>query len=86
PPSSDDRNHDVRIAIGAVHGLPPHIPEQFTSRYNIPLVNLYGLTEAGGAMLTSNRERVNSSNGKPYGWVDIQIMDEEGAACSPGET
>jgi crotonobetaine/carnitine-CoA ligase len=85
PAAADDRNHSVRVAVGAVHGLPPHIPGQFATRFNIPLINLYGLTEGGGAMLTSNREGAGSSNGKPHGWVDIQITDENDCALAPGE-
>lgn len=86
PATAYDRDHVVRVAVGAVHGLPPHIPDEFTSRFNIPLINLYGLTEGGGAMLTSNRKGIGSSNGKPYGWVDIQISDEDGCACAADET
>jgi len=86
PDSPADRDHVVRIAVGAVHGLPPHIPETFIRRFGIPLVNLYGLTEGGGAMLTSNRERTLDSNGKTHGWVDIQITGSDGEALPAGET
>ena len=55
PASPDDRNHAVRISVGAVHGLPPEVPHEFTRRFGIPLLMLYGLTEGGGAMLTTNR-------------------------------
>lgn len=85
PESIHDRDHAVRIAVGAVQGLPPHIPETFTRRFSIPLVNLYGLTEGGGAMLTSNREKTLDSNGKPYGWVEIRIADEDDVPLPAGE-
>ena len=84
PPSSVDRQHQVRLSVGAVHGLAPEIPLEFTRRFGIPLLLLYGLTEGGGAMLTTNRDRLTGSNGKPHGWVEIRIADEHGLPVPPG--
>lgn len=86
PESAKDRDHSVRISVGAVHGLPPEVPKEFTRRFGIPLLLLYGLTEGGGAMLTTNRELASGSNGKPYDWVDIRIADDEGFPLAAGET
>jgi crotonobetaine/carnitine-CoA ligase len=86
PPSPRDREHKVRISLGATHGLPPHIPDEFTRRFGIPLVMVYGLTEGGGAMLTTNRDRQDDSNGSPHGWVELRVLDDDGFPLPPGET
>jgi crotonobetaine/carnitine-CoA ligase len=86
PEASADKSHSVRIAVGAVQGLPLHVPQTFVRRFNIPLVSLYGLTEGGGAMLTSDRECSLASNGKPHGWVDIQIVGEDDLPLPAGES
>jgi crotonobetaine/carnitine-CoA ligase len=85
PVSPDDRNHSVRLSVGAVHGLPPEIPREFTRRFGIPLLMLYGLTEGGGAMLTTNRDFDGESNGRPHGWVEIRIADSLGFPLPAGE-
>jgi carnitine-CoA ligase len=86
PPSPRDREHKVRISLGATHGLPPHIPGEFTKRFGIPLVMVYGITEGGGALLTTNRDRQDDSNGRPHGWVELRVLDEDGFPLPPGET
>lgn len=86
PESPADRDHCVRLSVGAVAGIPPDIPAAFTRRFGIPLVLLYGLTEGGGAMLTTNRDRLTDSNGRPHGWVEILIADEHGFPVEAGTT
>jgi crotonobetaine/carnitine-CoA ligase len=86
PPSPLDRSHKVRISLGATHGLPEHIPTEFSERFGIPLVMVYGLTEGGGAMLTTNRDRKDDSNGRPHGWVELRVLDDDGFPLPPGET
>jgi len=86
PPSPRDREHNVRISLGATHGLPQHIPDEFSQRFGIPLVMVYGLTEGGGAMLTTNRDRGDDSNGSPHGWVELRVLDDDGFPLPPGET
>jgi crotonobetaine/carnitine-CoA ligase len=86
PESPDDRDHAVRIAIGIVNQIPPEVPEQFKRRYRIPMVEIYGLTEAGGAMITSNRlsDYAPGSNGRPYGWTEVRIADENDVELPAG--
>ncbi len=85
PKSELDRQHDVRVAIGATHGLAPHIPSEFSERFGIPLIRLYGLTEGGGAMLTADRSSRSTANGKAHGWVEIRVADSAGMPVDPGE-
>ena len=83
---ADDRRHRVRVGIGIVNQIPLEIPDRFKERFGVPLVEIYGLTEGGGAMLTSNRPEGNcpGSNGRPHGWVEIRIADEHDLPVAPG--
>ena len=79
PFSEQDRNHRVRIALGVTAGTPEHIPAEFSRRFGIPLLNLYSLTEAGGAMIVHNviGSTRPEAHGKAWGWAEIAILDDE---------
>jgi len=50
PPSSDDSQHCVRLAVG--NGLRPEIWGEFQERFNIPEIGeFYGSTEGNGALI-----------------------------------
>jgi crotonobetaine/carnitine-CoA ligase len=85
PEHADDRRHKVRVAIGIVNQIPAEIPERFKLRFGVSMVEIYGLTEGGGAMLTSNRPDgyCPGSNGRPHGWVEIRIADEHDLPAAP---
>ena len=87
PVSDRDREHAVRVGIGIVGQVPPAIPEEFTRRFGIPLVTIYGLTEAGGAMITGNRlgDDRQGSNGRTHGWAELRIADEHDTELPAGE-
>lgn len=86
PPSEFDTQHDVRISVGVVQNLPEGIPEEFERRFRIPLVSVYGLTEAGGN-ITSNRlpNPVPNSNGRAHGWAELRIADDDDMPLPAGE-
>jgi crotonobetaine/carnitine-CoA ligase len=54
PPNELDTKHAVRVSAGVNYNLPPGTAEEFQRRFNIPMIGVYGLTEAGGN-ITSNR-------------------------------
>jgi crotonobetaine/carnitine-CoA ligase len=87
PPSSLDRKHEVRVAVGITGQVPALIPEEFQRRFGIPLVSVYGLTEAGGAMITGNRlgRQREGTNGQTYGWAELRIADENGLELPRGQ-
>lgn len=87
PESPDDRRHSVRIAIGIVNQIAADIPDRFKKRFAVPMVEMYGLTEAGGAMITSNRlsDYCPGSNGKTHGWAELRIGDENDQPVVPGK-
>lgn len=78
PETPGEREHKVRITIGVSGQLPASVPETFARRFGISIVDIYGLTEAGGGMVTSNRlgQAVEGSVGRPHGWAEIAIVDE----------
>jgi crotonobetaine/carnitine-CoA ligase len=86
PPSDLDTKHEVRISVGVVQNLPDGIPEKFEERFRIPMVSVYGLTEAGGN-ITSNRlpDPVPNSNGRAHGWAEIRIADEDDLPLPEGD-
>ena len=50
-PSPDDRAHAVRFGFGA--GVDPDHHAAFEARFGFPLVEVWGMTEAGGAAVTT---------------------------------
>ncbi len=86
PESELDTQHSVRVSIGVVQNLPDGIPELFQERFKIPLVLVYGLTEAGGN-ITSNRlgDQVPNANGKPHGWAELRIGGGDDLPLPAGE-
>jgi crotonobetaine/carnitine-CoA ligase len=86
PPSPLDRQHKVRITTGVNAQIPPSVPEAFTRRFGIPIVEIYGSSETGGAMATGNRldSAVPGSVGKPHGWSQIAVVDENDNEVPPG--
>jgi crotonobetaine/carnitine-CoA ligase len=85
PPSLQDRAHRVRASLGVTAGTPDHIPDEFSARFNIPLVNLYSLSEAGGTMIVHNvlSSPKPKSHGKAWEWADVAIVDEMGSKLPP---
>lgn len=82
-----DREHNVRVSVGIVNQIPIEIPDIFKKRFGIPMIDVYGLTEGGGALLTTNRldSYVPGSNGKPHGWIEIRIVDDNDFPLPPNE-
>lgn len=87
PEDERDKAHDLRVCIGISGAIPPEVPARFSDRFNVPMVSIYGLTEGGGAMLTSNRlgRQVEGSFGRPHGWVDLRIAGPDDQPVAAGE-
>lgn len=87
PPSSGDRRHAVRFGFGAGVGRELHAP--FESRFGIPLIEAWSMTETGaGAVIIANHEprKVGTSCiGKPSADLVCRIVDEAGCAVEPGK-
>jgi acyl-CoA synthetase (AMP-forming)/AMP-acid ligase II len=90
PEHADDRRHDVRFGFGAGVDKTLHAP--FESRFGIPLIEAWAMTETGaGAVVIANREPRNvgmSCFGRPEAALEVLIVGDDGlpaASGAPGE-
>jgi len=90
PDGPEDQTHQVRFGFGA--GVDQKLHQSFETRFNIPLVEAWAMTETGaGAVIAAHRsDRLigQSSLGAPEGWVEAKIMTDAGReaqADEPGE-
>ncbi|MCI9633167.1 MAG: AMP-binding protein [Ruminococcus sp.] len=80
-------HNSLRFARSASSSLPIKVLEEFEMRYQVPIIESYGMTE-GGSQLTSNPVwpgvRKPGSVGVPYG-LEMRIVNDEGNVCQIGE-
>ena len=78
----------IRIATTAGTALSREIFNQFLMKYNIPLRQLYGCTEAGviAVNLEKDVESTMSTVGEPIRGVSINIVDEQRQPVPAGTT
>ena len=85
PSSPADRDHAIRWGFGAGVDKKNHAP--FEERFAFPLVEAWAMTETGaGACIMAHREprQVGSSCfGRPPGFLDLKLVDEEGQEVAP---
>jgi long-chain acyl-CoA synthetase len=80
----------VRYVSSGTAPLPSSLREEFEARFEVPVLQSYGQTEAfGGIAIESARDvldgrRRPSSVGKPLPGVEVRIADADGRACAPG--
>jgi carnitine-CoA ligase len=80
PPSHLDRAHKLRAMYNASSD-----PE-FEARFNVRLVEAYGLTETGLTIYTHWPERREGSCGKAHEDWEIDVVDDNGLPVDAGET
>jgi acyl-CoA synthetase (AMP-forming)/AMP-acid ligase II len=87
PAGPDDRNHAVRWAFGA--GVDKRNHDAFETRFGIPLVEAWAMTETGAAAcIMANREPRHIGThcfGKPEAFVEVRLVDEAGNDAAIGE-
>ena len=80
----------VRYVSSGTAPLPSTLREEFEARFEVPVLQSYGQTEAfGGIAIESARDvldgrRRPSSVGKPLPGVEVRIIDANGRSCAPG--
>ena len=87
PRSPDDRNHKVRVSLGAVGQVPPQFPAEFEERFGIALLRQFSQTESGGILTIYNPigSGVADSVGKTSHWAEAEVVDEYDQPVRPGE-
>jgi long-chain acyl-CoA synthetase len=77
----------LRLCFSAGNFLGQDIFDKFLQRFNIPVRQLYGCTEAGSIAINLDPEVTTTqrSVGKPLQNNDIRILDDHGQVLPPGE-
>ena len=88
PVVPEETQHVVRFGVGA--GISPVQQAQFESRFNFPLVEVWGMSEVGITTATQHRDLVpgRRSIGRPLAGVELDVIDDDGHPmpdCVPGE-
>jgi crotonobetaine/carnitine-CoA ligase len=79
PPSPLDRAHKLRAMYNA------STDPEFEERFNVRLVEAYGLTETGLTIYTHWPERRQDSCGKAHEDWEIEVIDDNGLPVPTGE-
>ncbi len=75
----------LRVCISGSSALSPNVLEKFEKKYDIPLLEGYGLTEASPVVsLNPINDRRSGSVGLPIKDVEIRIVSEDGKECGVG--
>ncbi|MFX1384237.1 MAG: AMP-binding protein, partial [Promethearchaeota archaeon] len=84
PPSTLDRKHSIKYALGA--GVEKKNWETFERRFGIQIIEMWALVEAIGFTINSVGSKGGKlgSVGKPARGVEIKIVDFEGKESPPG--
>lgn len=80
PPSKWDKAHKLRAMYNA------NSDPEFEERFNVRLVEAYGLTETGLTIYTHWPERREGSCGKAHEDWEMDVVDENGLPVPTGET
>jgi long-chain acyl-CoA synthetase len=77
----------LKCAISTGDGLRQEVMDDFEAKFNIPVLEGYGLTEASPMVSfnSPNRERRAGSIGLPLPGVDIKIVGEDDREVRPGQ-
>ena len=88
PESPAERAHQVRFSLCA--GVEPSQHEAFEQRFGFPVVEMWAMTETGRLISDNHEPRAihTRSFGRANPWVEVRVVDEQGAdvpANEPGE-
>ena len=78
----------LRICISGAAPLPHQILEEFETKFGIPLIEGYGLSEASPVVTKNPLRGVRKAGsiGLPIPNVEVSVQDDAGNMLSPGET
>lgn len=91
--ATDERDIDlgpVKIVQSTGAPLPASIKERFETRFGLPIIQNYGQTEALHIAGWTRDELRNGtwkagSVGRAYEGVELQVLNDDGSECPPGE-
>jgi crotonobetaine/carnitine-CoA ligase len=90
PVSAADKQHRVRCCWFATAHLPRSVLDEFQERFGVKLQpGTYAQSETGGNYVVSQRlhdeRHPPGACGKPWGWAELRIADEQDNALPAGE-
>ena len=80
--SEEEKHHNIKLAFGG--GCRPEIWRKFTERFNIPINEVYGMTEAS-SFTTINTAGEIGSCGWSVPWFNVKILNDRGSSVSMGD-
>jgi carnitine-CoA ligase len=85
PPDAGDKRHKVRQAM--ILPLSPEVYREFSSRFGIKITSLYAMTETFPVTMFTPDDPIEkgASAGKPRGYADLAIFDDEDRNVRPGQ-
>jgi crotonobetaine/carnitine-CoA ligase len=85
PEREDDSDNPARATFGGA--APREIWQDFEQRFNVTIIEGYGLTESGGVCLCNPPDRIKiGSIGKPLRFCDVTIWDDDNKEVPIGQS
>ncbi|MAG34252.1 MAG: hypothetical protein CL908_25520 [Deltaproteobacteria bacterium] len=82
-PSAFEREHSLRMIVALGAGVGAQLMEE---RYGVPVIDWYGMTEAGlGTFTRLSEERRPGSSGRRFEGSGMTILREDGSEADPDE-
>jgi len=82
-PTAFEREHSMRMIVALGAGLAAPLMEE---RYGVPVIDWYGMTEAGmGTFTRLSEERRPGSSGRRFEGSGMTILREDGSVADPDE-
>ncbi|WP_321393729.1 AMP-binding protein [Emcibacter sp.] len=82
-PGPDDADNPLRVLVGA--GANKQVFEEFERRFDVKLVEGYGMSEIGAPLNTSIRDRRPGSCGTVNPGYQVKLVDDDGHEVRPNE-
>jgi carnitine-CoA ligase len=84
PESEADRGNSVRVVVGAAAAT--DLVEEFEQRFDLAVLDAYGMTETGPTIAVSWDRRRPGAAGLPTPWYEAKVVDEDDLEVAPGVT
>ncbi|MFC5771892.1 AMP-binding protein [Thauera sinica] len=81
-PRADDADNPLRVLFGA--GATPEVHEAFERRFGVRLIEGYGMSEIGLALVSDPDDPRPGSCGKPHPDCEVVLVDDDGAPVGDG--
>lgn len=81
-PKPDDANNPLRVMFGG--GCPPDLFDEVEKRFDVTLLEGYGMSEIGIPLLNTMRSRKKGTCGRPVYGCQVKLVDDHGVEVPPG--